>query len=203
MAKRKPQSTRLGKGLEPASGKAEEKIATLRKYYNIGLRALGKAPDGSKQEPESIKDLAKEAGVGTDTIRKAITFARAYNKGDLQRLLALRDRDGEPLGWYYVRVLIQVKDKAEREELQRETAEKGWSRDDLWDEISARHGGKRPTPRGGRRFAAPGPPSRPCGGWSSGASPGSGTARTSAANSACQAKSAAWRGSRTPGSRIW
>ena len=69
----------------------------------------------------------------------------------MEGLLALRDPDGQPLTWYLVRVLLQVKDKAERSELQREAIEKGWSRRDLQAAVRARQGGKKAP--GGGRFA--------------------------------------------------
>jgi hypothetical protein len=139
-----------------ASTKAEEKIATLRKYYKLGRRASDTSPDGSPKKPESLAKLAEVAGVKSqDTIRKALKFATTYSDGELKELLALRDPHGEPLSWYLVRVLIQVKDKALRAELQERVAREGWSRQDLWDEINARQGKTRRAPKGGRNFALP------------------------------------------------
>jgi len=135
------------------SNKTQEKIATLRKYHDIGLRALGKAPDGTDSQPEAIADLAAEAGVGAGTIRMAVTFARAYPGDELDRLLALRDPGGEPLGWYLVRVLLQVKEKDRRADFERRAAEFGWSRQDLWDAINAGVSVTRRAPKGGRKFA--------------------------------------------------
>lgn len=153
MAKRKPPQVtpHLSPGL--ASARAQEKIATLQKYYELGQRAGATAPDGSPKEPEPLKDLAAEAGVEQDTIRKAQKFATTYTAGELEELLALRGADGEPMNWYRVRVLLQVKDMSLRSELQREAVEKGWSRRDLWAAVQSRQGGKKSP--GGRRFAVP------------------------------------------------
>src|SRR4051812_21124581 len=104
MAKRKtPQGT---PHLTPelVSARAQEKFATLRKYYELGQRAGATAPDGSPKKPEPLKDLAAEAGVQDDTIRKALKFATTYTAGELEELLALRGADGEPMNWYLVRV---------------------------------------------------------------------------------------------------
>lgn len=153
MAKRKPPQVtpHLSPGL--ASARAQEKIATLRKYYELGQRAGATAPDGSPKEPEPLKDLAAEAGVEDDTVRKAVTFARTYNAQELEELLALRDPEGAPLNWTRVRALLQVRDKAVRSELQRKAAEEGWSQRDLVAAVQDRRGGK--TSPGGRRFSVP------------------------------------------------
>lgn len=156
MPKRKTAKSRPAPGPGLASTKAGEKIATLRKYYKLGRRASDTSPDGTPRKPEPLKKLAEEAGVKSqDTIRKALKFATTYSDGELKELLALRDPDGEPLSWYLVRVLIQVKDKAQRAELQGRAVREGWSRQDLWDEINARQGGPRRIPKGGRKFALP------------------------------------------------
>jgi hypothetical protein len=156
MAKRKPESRRPRQPLATAPDKAQERLATLRRYYELGRRASGKAADGSAKEPEPLKVLAAEAGVKyADTIRKALRFATTYSQAELEELLALRDPDGEPLPWYFVRILLQVRDKSVRAELQRRAAAEGWSRQDLWDEINARRGGIRRTSKGGRKFALP------------------------------------------------
>ena len=160
MAKRKPPQVtpHLSPGL--ASARAQEKIATLRKYYELGQRAGTTAPDGTPKKPEPLKDLAAEAGVEQDTIRKALKFATTYTAGELEELLALRDADGEPLGWYFVRVLLQIQDKAVRSELQVKAVEEGWSQRDLVAAVQARQGGKK-SPGGQAvlraRFPAAGP----------------------------------------------
>ena len=156
MAKRKtPQST-PHLILEPDSAKAQERIATLRRYYELGQRASATKPDGAPKKSEPLKDLAAEAGVEQDTIRKALKFATTYTAGELEELLALRGADGEPMNWYRVRVLLQVKDKSLRSELQQEAVEKGWSRRDLWAAVQSRQGGKKSP--GGRRFSVPDSP---------------------------------------------
>ena len=156
MAKRKPPQVtpHLSPGL--ASARAQEKSATLRRYYELGQRANATGPDGTPKQPEPLKDLAAEAGVQEDTIRKALKFATTYTAGDLEELLALRGADGEPMNWYRVRVLLQVKDKSLRSKLQREAVEKGWSRRDLWAAVQSRQGGKKSP--GGRRFSVPDSP---------------------------------------------
>jgi len=153
MAKRKTPKGPPFLTPELGSAKAHQKIATLRRYYELGQRASDTAPDGTPKTPESLKDLAAEAEVQEDTIRKALKLATTYTAEELDELLTLRDPDGEPLNWYLVRVLLQVKDKAERSNLQAKAAEEGWSRRDLWAEVQARQGGKKSP--GGRRFAVP------------------------------------------------
>ena len=156
MAKRKPAKLGDSRRSGTASTKAGEKIATLRKYYKLGQRASHTSPDGTPKKPEPLAKLAEVAGVKSqDTIRKALKFATTYSDGELKELLALRDPGGEPLSWYLVRVLLQVKDKAQRAELQERAAREGWSRQDLWDEINARQGKTRRAPKGGRNFALP------------------------------------------------
>ncbi len=156
MAKSKPPEVRLFPTTEFASAKAREKIATLRKYYELGWRASDTAPDGTAKTPEPLKALAAEAEVEEDTIRKALKFATTYTAEELDDLLALRDADGEPLNWYRVRVLLQLKDKAVRAELQREAALGGWTQRDLAAAVHARQGGKKSP--GGRRFSVPDSP---------------------------------------------
>src|SRR5205823_5683842 len=118
MAKRKPAKGRPRPTPELAPTKADERLATLRRYYELGRRASGRAADGSAKEPEPLKELAAEAGVKyADTIRKALRFATTYSQAELEELLALRDPDGEPFPWYFVRILLQVRDKSVRAEL--------------------------------------------------------------------------------------
>jgi len=153
MAKRKSPKGLTALTIGPASAKAQEKIATLRRYYELGRRASGTNLDSTTKKPEPIKDLAAEAGVGADTIRKALTFATTYNESDLSELLGIRDKRDEPLGWYLVRALLQVKDETQRGHLQKQAALEGWSRDDLRDEINALQGSIRRERKSGRKFA--------------------------------------------------
>ncbi len=125
MAKSKPHEVRPFLTPDLASAKAQEKLATLRKYYELGRRASDTAPDGTARTPEPLKALAAEAEVEEDTIRRARRFATTYTAEELDELLALRHADGEPLNWFRVRLLLQVKDKAVRAELQREAVLKG------------------------------------------------------------------------------
>ena len=155
MARRKTGNGRPDPPPSPASLKVEELLATLRKYHEIGLRAIGKTADGADREPTPIATLAGEADVSVDTIRRATTFARLYGKADLDELLSLRDASGSPLSWYMVRVLIQVADKGRRAELQRRAAAEGWSREDLRDEVDALDGSTRRAGKVGRKFAIP------------------------------------------------
>ena len=158
MAKPKPPEVRPFPTTEFASARAREKIATLRKYYELGWRASDTAPDGTAKTPEPLADLAAEAEVEENTIRKALRFATTYTADELNELLALRHADGQPLNWYRVRLLLQVKDKSVRAELQREAALGGWSQRDLTAAVHARQGRKKSP--GGRRFAVPESPKR-------------------------------------------
>ena len=158
MAKPKPPEVRPSLTPDLASARAREKIATLRKYYELGWRASDTAPDGTAKAPEPLADLAAEAEVQQDTIRRARRFAATYTADELDELLALRHADGEPLHWFNVRLLLQVKDKAVRAELQREAVREGWSQGDLAAAIHARQGRKKSP--GGRRFAVPESPRR-------------------------------------------
>ena len=153
MAKRKPPRGQAGLSPDPNRVDSSERIATLRRYYELGRRAADVAPDGTENQAVPLVDLAAESGVGADTIRKARRFATAYNAEEFDELLALRDPDGQPLRWYLVRALLPVEDKAQRSDLQRRAAEQGWSRRHLWAAVQARQGGKRSS--GGRRYAVP------------------------------------------------
>ena len=63
MAKSKPPKVRPFLTPDLASAKAREKLATLRKYYELGWRASDTAPDGTAKAPEPLADLAAEAEV--------------------------------------------------------------------------------------------------------------------------------------------
>ena len=130
----------------------------MRKYYNLGLRASSKNPDGTAKRSEPISDLAAEIGVQADTIRKALKFATTYTGEELEALLALRDPDSQPPSWSMVRILLQIQDKVERSERQRQAVEEGWSRPELQAAVQVRQGGKKSP--GGRRFAVPDSPQR-------------------------------------------
>ena len=153
MPKRKPPANTPSLPPDPGSTQNQVKLATLQDYYELGRRASDTQPDGTAKSPEPFKGLAVEAGVQADTIRKALKFATTYTLGELEELLALRTPAGEPLSWYLVRVLLQVKDKAERSKIQTRAAEEGWSRPDLQMAVQAHQGGKKSP--GGRRFDVP------------------------------------------------
>lgn len=153
MVKRNPSEATPTAAPSSSSADAQVKLATLRKYYELGRRASKTNPDGTAKEAEPMEDLMVEFGIEADTIRKARTFATAYTTEELEQLIVLRDPKGQPLSWYLVRVLLQVGDKAERAELQREAIERGLSRRDLQAAVRRRQGGKRSS--GGKRFAVP------------------------------------------------
>ena len=69
-----------------SSVKSQEKIAILRKYYNLGLCASSKNPDGTAKRSEPISDLAAEIGVQADTVRKALKFATTYTGEELEAI---------------------------------------------------------------------------------------------------------------------
>ena len=153
MAKRKPPQVPPLSIPEEASAKAQEEIATLRKYYDAGPAGQRHGPRRDSEDaraPEGPRRRGRGRG-GHDP--QGPEVRPTYTAEELEELLALRDADGEPLNWYRVRVLLQVKDKAVRAELQREAALEGWSHRDLSAAVHARQGGKKSP--GGRRFSVP------------------------------------------------
>ncbi len=132
---------------------AEGRISTLRSYYALGERALGRSPDTSRLEPVTIDTLAVEAGVKADAIRKARDFARMYTRPEMESLTQLRNGRGLPLTWCHVRQLLPLTHRAERTELQSRAAAEGWSVRELRVQVQARLGGKKSS--GAKTFAKP------------------------------------------------
>ena len=92
------------KAVDPAvADAAAATIATIRKYYNFGTRARDAFPEGAKQDSRTIRELATEARVSPDLIRKARVFARLYDEPALEDLLRLRTPAGMPLSWSHIR----------------------------------------------------------------------------------------------------
>jgi hypothetical protein len=142
------------KAVNPAvADTAAATIATIRKYYNFGKRARDVFPEGAKQDSRTIRQLATEAGVSPDLIRKARVFARLYDEPALEDLLRLRTPVGMPLSWSHIRHLLTVENAARRAELARQAAEAGWKIRELKDAAEALRGG--PRSRGGRRRRKP------------------------------------------------
>ncbi len=140
--------------IDPATAKvAEGRISILRSYYQLGERALGTGPGVSRLKPVPIDELAAEAGVKADTIRKARDFARLYTRREMEALTELRDPQGRPLTWCHVRQLLPLTHRAERAELQSRAAAEGWSVRELRARVQARLGGKQSS--GAKSFAKP------------------------------------------------
>ena len=149
MAKPKRKVETPGGGADRPSSKAGDKVREVRKYHAIGRRALGRPVDGRAGRAVPIGDLAAEAGVGEQVIRRAKRFAAAYDERDLERLLAHRDPRGHAVSWSAVQVLIRVAEKPRRLELQRLAVDKGWSIHVLRERVSPGRPGQ-----GGRNHAS-------------------------------------------------
>ena len=125
--------------VDPATNAAADAtIATIRKYYAYGQRALAASPKGVEA---GIQQLAAEAGVSLDLIRKARAFAKLYDERALEELLRLRTPRGLPLSWPHVRHLVTVEDADRRAALARQAAAGGWTIRELKDAAEALRGG--------------------------------------------------------------
>ncbi len=157
MIERDPTRQSIPGKTEPRANRdTGDRIAIIRHYHALGMRALGKSDGAGKISPVPIEALAAEAGVKPDTIRKAQDFARIYSRREMEALTELRDPQGKPLTWCHVRQLLPVTHRAERSDLQRRAAEEGWSVRELRARVQARLGGKQSF--GAKTFAKPGTP---------------------------------------------
>jgi len=152
MAKKKrPKSASAPKTTsEPAS--VRKAVKQLRDYYQLGqemLAADAKNPNRGVYSKGVTKEFAERIGTGRDYVDKARQFASRYTEDQLDELCSLRRPDGMPLGRRHLIALLSVKDKRQRNRLQRMAAEEGWGTRRLGEEIvglqgSQSSGGRRP-----------------------------------------------------------
>jgi hypothetical protein len=83
----------------------------LRQNDALGQEAM---TAGESQKKVSTREFAESRGFSEHAVRKLKTFARAYNRRELDQLCALRRPNGLPLHWGYVGYLLAA-DSAERE----------------------------------------------------------------------------------------
>ena len=146
------------KPVDPATAAKAQRIEEeVRAWYRRGQKARELSGKDAKDVGQAMQTLSAEVGTTPATMRRARQFARIYkSEKDLEALLKLRTPEGLPLGWSHVQELISVKNKAERERLQRRAAEEGWRVRELKAEVQRLNGGK--NSKGGRKFAPPGTP---------------------------------------------
>jgi hypothetical protein len=95
----------------------------------------------------------KQADIDPLQMRRARQFGREYSSARLEEYLALRKPDGRPLQFNYLPHFLRIHSKAERRELEKLTAKRGWSVPELDAEISWRQG--RATKRSPKRHKRP------------------------------------------------
>lgn len=79
--------------------------------------------------------LAKDLGTSQTELKYRLQFFRAYPIG----------RPADQLTWSHYQALLSLNDPKEREEVTREALRKGWSRDQLREEIRKRKAGRKQT----------------------------------------------------------
>ena len=103
MAKPKARDEKAAREGRPRRDKASEAEARLRDYHALGRKVLDAIEEG-RFDADTLRKLSEETRYGIDTIRKALVFARVYNKEQLDELCRLRTPDeglraGMPLPW--------------------------------------------------------------------------------------------------------
>ena len=86
-------------------------------------------------------------------MRKARAFARGYTARELDELCRLRKPDGIPFHFGYIPYFLTVHPKKERQKIQRQAAERGWTAPELNAHIQQTRGG--PQCGGGRPLKKP------------------------------------------------
>jgi len=143
-ATKRPQST--------AAQQAKQAVQELREFYKLGQKVLKKDRKNPLKRKYSwgvTVEIAKEIGMARDYVDKSRKFASTYTKAEFEELCRLRRPDGIPLGPRHVIGLLRIKNKRQRERLQRRAAIEGWSTRRIPLEVSkllgtAGSGGRRP-----------------------------------------------------------
>jgi len=125
-------------------------IKEIRTYHDQGRQSLRELPQRGKHGARAIDEQAERLGWNSTRLRKARQFAHSeegYSRERLNELCRLLREHRPVFGVSHVGLLVTVP-WPEREELQRECAERNWSTSELQAEIKRRYGSRR---QGGRR----------------------------------------------------
>lgn len=83
----------------------------LRRWYDLGGEFLKAYP--SRRSPHgAIPAFATANGVSPDEVQKAKRFRQLFTERDFRMIAA--PKQGTPLGWGIVRILLSIKDRDER-----------------------------------------------------------------------------------------
>ena len=127
--------------------KADEMIAKLREYHRLGLEC-NLLPTRKER-----REFADQQAISQTTIRKVRAFAREYTSPELDELCRLRKPDGMPFHFGYIPYFLCCHGKKERQKLQRQAAENGWTAPEVHAAIRQMRGGRQGG--GGRPMKKP------------------------------------------------
>jgi hypothetical protein len=135
MARKKP-STRPVRRPAGRWPNHTQTIASLRWYYRLGKRI-----DRARSR-RSIEQMSKHFKVGLNAAYKARSFARKYNHQEFEELCRLGESTDAGISWTHVIQLLSIPDekRAERRDLQSQSAQHGWSVAELRRRVRARLG---------------------------------------------------------------
>jgi len=101
-------------------------------YWKIGDRIVGAGLTGKDHYGKSVLErLAKDLGIASQTLRRAVVFRRVYEREILYRSV-------QNLTWSHYRLLIEVGNDEARAYYEEQTMKNGWSRDRLRVAVAGR-----------------------------------------------------------------
>lgn len=127
--------------------KADEMIAKLREYHRLG-QECNLLPTRKER-----REFADQHAISQTTIRKVRALAREYTSTELDELCRLRKPDGMPFHFGYIPYFLCVHAKKQRQKLQRQAAENGWTAPEVHAAIRQMRGGRQGG--GGRPMKQP------------------------------------------------
>ncbi|NLF68735.1 MAG: hypothetical protein GX575_06725 [Candidatus Anammoximicrobium sp.] len=127
--------------------KADEMISRLREYHRLGLEC-NLLPTRKER-----REFADQHAISQTTIRKVRALAREYTSTELDELCRLRKPDRMPFHFGYIPYFLCCHGKKERQKLQRQAAENGWTAPEVHVAIRQMRGGRRGG--GGRPMKKP------------------------------------------------
>jgi hypothetical protein len=153
LAEMNPATHRQLVKLEKMIGTTREN--NLRFYHKLGDMLLEIERAQVKYTTQGYNLIEAALSIQKRTLRKAKSFARAYEKDQLKELIELKNEDtGFQLHWGHVDYLLTLKTERQRQQWAKQAVKQMWSPDILHDHIK-KHYGERGN-GGGRPHKLPG-----------------------------------------------
>lgn len=133
---------------------AAEGLGIIKSRYKIGEILEDASKEENRYGTKFIQRMEIALGYERDVIYQSLRFRNRFTESEVEELMGLRSRAGNPLLWTHVVHLSMVSDAEERDKLKQLTLNGNWSPSQLLSYIQKKQGGKR-NPRGGKPLARP------------------------------------------------